>query len=68
MKMGLGVSIGIELLLDAEFDVENGNGVNVADNTQLVLFELGLVSVGAGTTLAIVVVTSCVTVGPGLMT
>jgi hypothetical protein len=68
----LGVSTGFEMLLDAgletagvdcELDVDV-----VKHDVLLVLFELELVGVGAGAALATVVVTSCVTVGPGLTT
>jgi hypothetical protein len=67
MKMGLGVSIGLELLLLDPVESERGVDV-VEQDTLLVLLELELVGVGAGTALTTVVVTSCVMVGPGLTT
>jgi hypothetical protein len=61
-KMGLGVSMAIELLLET-------TGVDVIDAaTLVVLSEHEVVGVGAGATLRTVVVTSWVMVGPGLTT
>jgi hypothetical protein len=63
-KIGLGVSIGFELLLDVAGRV----GVDVMIGVLLELCELELAVVGAGAAFSTVVVTSCVTVGPGLTT
>jgi hypothetical protein len=54
MKIGFGVSIGFEILLGAGVDV----GAEFDVDALLVLFELELVGVGAGTALTTVVVTS----------
>lgn len=53
MKIGFGVSAGIETLKDGELEI-----LGVCDDALLVLFELGLVGVGAGSGVATVVVTS----------
>jgi hypothetical protein len=66
MKIGLGVSIDFEVLLDVADMV--GVGVAVIEGVLLVLLELELAVVGTGAASTTVVVTSCVMVGPGLTT
>jgi hypothetical protein len=63
-KMGLGVSIDFEVLLDVAGMV----GVGVMEGALLVLLELELAVLGTGAASTTVVVTSCVMVGPGLTT
>jgi hypothetical protein len=72
MKIGFGVWTGVELLLDVEFE-KVGVEIEIEDDDDdddelLVYAELELVATGAGAASTTVVVTSCVTVGPGLTT
>jgi hypothetical protein len=67
-KIGFGVWTGVELLLDVEFE-KVGVEIEIEDDEDdelLVYAELELVAAGAGAASTTVVVTSCVTVGPGL--
>jgi hypothetical protein len=70
-KIGFGVWTGVELLLDVEFE-KVGVEIEIEDDDEddelLVYAELELVAAGAGAASTTVVVTSCVTVGPGLTT
>jgi hypothetical protein len=63
-KIGFGVWTGVELLLDVEFE-KVGVEIEIEDEDD---DELELVAAGAGAASTTVVVTSCVTVGPGLTT
>jgi hypothetical protein len=67
-KIGFGVWTGVELLLDVEFETV-GVEIEIEDDDELLVHaELELVAAGAGAASTTVVVTSCVTVGPGLTT
>lgn len=68
-KIGFGVWTGVELLLDVEFE-KVGVEIEIEDDDDelLVYAELELVAAGTGAASTTVVVTSCVTVGPGLTT
>jgi hypothetical protein len=81
MKTGAGVSVGVEMLLEAELvmaDVETGVEVGVEEATAgvdeeesfavLLVHTLELVGAGTGSGLSTVAVTSWVTVSPGLTT